>query len=69
MDNVFSVNYKLPNNSNGRHYLVYTKTDFPKNCRWIVAEYYEGNKTFYSESTDYAIENVTHWCELPKEPN
>lgn len=42
-------------------YLVKCKTSYPKNCDVIVAEFYEDNKTFYSESSDAPIHDVTHW--------
>ncbi len=64
---VFSVNEKLPDVECGS-YLVYTPTEFPKNSRWLVAEYYDDVKGFYSEACEYFLHNVTHWCELPKEP-
>ena len=41
---------------------------FRKNSRWLVAEYYDDVKGFYSESSENFLEDVTHWCELPKEP-
>lgn len=50
------------------HYLVLAPKSFPKNSRWLVAEYYADNKTFYSEASDYPLPDVTHWCELPPEP-
>jgi len=43
------------------HYLVKCKNSFPKNCDVVVAEFYEDNETFYSESTDCPINDVTHW--------
>ncbi len=64
---LISVKDKLPNVEYG-HYLVLTKHSFPKNSRFVVASYYYDVKGFYSESSDYFIEDVTHWCELPKEP-
>jgi len=42
-------------------YLVKCKNSFPKNCDVVVAEFYEDNKTFYSESSDCPIHDVTHW--------
>ena len=42
-------------------YLVKCKTSFPKNCEVVVAEFYEDNKMFYSESSDYPIKDATHW--------
>ena len=43
------------------HYLVKCKTSYPKNCDVVVAEFYEDNKTFYSESSDCPLHDVTHW--------
>jgi RNA recognition motif-containing protein len=43
------------------HYLVKCKTSFPKNCDVVVAEFYDDNQTFYSESSDYPINDATHW--------
>jgi len=42
-------------------YFVKCKTSFPKNCDVIVAEFYEDNQTFYSESSDYPIHDVISW--------
>ena len=61
-----SVKERLPEGQG--HYLVYCPQSFPKNYRGVVAEFYEDNKTFYSESSDYAIDDATHWMTLPKEP-
>ena len=43
------------------YYLVVAPHSFPKNCNVVVAEFYEDNKTFYSESSDSPIEDATHW--------
>lgn len=43
------------------HYFVKCKTSFPKNCDVVVAEFYEDNNTFYSESGDHPIKDATHW--------
>jgi len=43
------------------HYFVKCKKSFPKNCEVIVAEFYEDNQTFYSESSDSPIHDVTYW--------
>ena len=56
----------LPNKDGS--YLVYSPTNFPKNSRFQVAEFYSDNQCFYSESNEHVIDNVTHWCELPNEP-
>jgi len=42
-------------------YFVKVKNSFPKNCDIIVAEFYEDNKTFYSESSDYPIKDAISW--------
>ena len=49
-------------------YLVWAPTSFPKNSNCVVAEFYDDNNTFYSESSDYPMEDVTHWCHLPQPP-
>ena len=46
-------------------FLVYAPYSFPKNSRWLVAEYYQDAKVFYSESSEEPLQDVTHWCELP----
>lgn len=43
------------------HYLVIAPQSFPKNCKVVVAEFDFDAKTFYSESSDYAIKDATHW--------
>ena len=43
------------------HYLVIAPKSFPKNCKVVVAEFYEDNQMFYSESSDCPIPDVTHW--------
>ena len=67
MTEIFNVKDKLPDVECGS-YLVYAPHSFPKNSRWLVAEYYDDVKGFYSESSENFLEDVTHWCELPKEP-
>ena len=44
------------------HCLVITPTHFPKNCYAVVAEWYEEDGPFYDESTETALEDVTHWA-------
>jgi len=68
MIEIVNVKDRLPNVECGS-YLVYAPESFPKNSRWLVAEYYDDVKGFYSESSENFLEDVTHWCELPKEPN
>ena len=53
------VEEKLPEKQG--HYLVKAPKSFPKNCIVVVAEFYEDNNTFYSESSDCPIEDATHW--------
>jgi hypothetical protein len=54
-----SVNERLPEKQG--HYLVRVLNSYPKNCDCIVAEFYEDNKTFYCESSDYAIKDAIEW--------
>ena len=67
MSQIFNVKDKLPNVECGS-YLVYAPQSFPKNSRWVVAEYYDDVKGFYDEASENFMEDVTHWCELPEEP-
>lgn len=67
MTEIFNVNDKLPDVEHGG-FLAYALEGFPKNSRWVVAEYYADVKGFYSESSDNHLPDVTHWCELPDEP-
>lgn len=67
MTQVFCVKDKLPDVECGS-FLVYSPTQFPKNSRWLVAEYYRDVKGFYSESSEEFLQDVTHWCALPNEP-
>ena len=53
------VEEKIPEKQG--HYLVIAPKSFPKNCKVVVAEFYEDNNTFYSESSDCPIEDATHW--------
>lgn len=64
---VFNVEEKLPEVEHGS-FLAYAPRSFPKNSRWVVAEYYDDSKGFYSESSEDFMEDVTHWCYLPEEP-
>lgn len=63
---IFNVKDKLPDVECGS-FLVYAPKSFPKNSRWLVAEYYDDVKGFYSESGENFMEDVTHWCKLPDE--
>ena len=63
---IFNVEEKLPDEEGS--FLVYAPKSFPKNSRWLVAEYHEDVVGFYSESDEYFLDDVTHWCELPECP-
>jgi hypothetical protein len=63
---MISVNDKLPDSEGC--YLVYAPHSFPKNSKFVVAEFYADNKTFYSESNDQPMKDVTHWMCLPCDP-
>jgi len=67
MDQVFDVKDKLPDVECGS-FLVYAPKSFPKNSPWLVAEYYDDVKGFYSEASEDFLEDVTHWAELPEAP-
>ena len=67
MAEVFDVKIKLPDVEHGS-FLVYAPRSFPKNSRWLVAEYYDDVKGFYSECGEQFLQDVTHWAELPAEP-
>ncbi len=67
MNEVYSVKDKLPSVECGS-FLVYAPLSFPKNSRWLVAEYYDDVKGFYGESCENFLDDVTHWCELPSDP-
>ena len=43
---IFNVKDKLPDVERGS-FLVYAPKSFPKNSRWLVAEYYYDVKGFY----------------------
>ncbi len=64
---IFNVKEKLPDVEHGS-FLVYAPKSFPKNSRWLVAEYYDDVKGFYSESSENFLDDVTHWTTLPDEP-
>lgn len=53
------VSEELPTKQD--HYFVKAPKSFPKNCIVVVAEFYEDNKMFYSESSDCPLPDVTHW--------
>ena len=66
MMEIFNLEEKMPDEEGS--FLVYSPKSFPKNSRWLVAEYYEDAAGFYSESDEKYLDDVTHWCELPDEP-
>ena len=66
MNEPISIKDRLPEKDGS--YLVYAPRSFPKNSRWVVAEFYDDNNTFYSESSDSPMPDVTHWVPLPDEP-
>ena len=59
MTEIFNVKDKLPDVECGS-FLVYAPKSFPKNSRWLVAEYYDDVKGFYSESSENFLDDVTH---------
>ena len=65
LNNLFSVKEAYPK-ENGS-YLVLAPESFPKNSKFIVAEFYTDNNTFYSEYNDEPLEDVTYWTFLPEE--
>lgn len=57
--------FKYPDNKPKQgHYLVRTPKSFPKNCKWVVAEFDQDSNMFYDEY-DEPLEDVTHWAEIP----
>jgi len=50
------------------HCLVWAPKSFPKNTKHVVAEFYDDNQTFYSESSDESMPDVTYWMPLPTPP-
>lgn len=63
-DGWISVEERLPEKEG--HYFVKVLNSFPKNCDVIVCEFYEDNKTFYSESSDSPIHDAIKWMPIPK---
>ena len=61
-----SINERLPEKDGS--YLVWAPESFPKNSRCVVSEFYNDNNKFYSESGEYVMSDVTHWCNLPDDP-
>ena len=65
---VIDIKERVPQAEHGS-FLVFAPQSFPKNSRWVVAEWYDDVKGFYSESSENFMPDVTHWCELPLDPN
>lgn len=42
-------------------YVLLMTTSFPKNCFYVVAEWDNDAQCFYSESSDYPIEDWDYW--------
>jgi hypothetical protein len=66
MNEWISVKDRLPEKQG--HFLVWAPESFPKNTEHVVAEFYDDNNTFYSESSDMPMPDVTHWQPLPAPP-
>jgi hypothetical protein len=56
-----SVEDRLPKTQG--HYLVRVKNSFPKNCDCVVCEFYEDNKTFYTEY-DEPVGDALEWKKI-----
>jgi hypothetical protein len=63
-NNVFDFEIEKPDKDG--HYLVFSRNSYPKNSKWLVAEYYLEDDVFYSESSDDPIDDVEKWAYLPK---
>lgn len=63
--NWISVLDRLPDEYGS--YLVWAPESFTKNTKCVVAEFYDDNQKFYSES-GVVMSDVTHWMDLPKDP-
>lgn len=46
------------------HYFVRVQHSFPKNCDVVIAEFYDDNNMFYSESGDSPIEDAIEWMRV-----
>jgi len=64
--NWVSVEDRLPEKYG--QFLIYCPRTFPKNCRFLSANYYDDDKMFYCDSLEVIHEDVTHWMEID-EPN
>lgn len=65
--NWINVKDRLPDVKIGS-FLVWPPTQFPKNSKCVVAEYYEDSGGFYDEAYENFISDVTHWMPLPEPP-
>jgi NTP pyrophosphatase (non-canonical NTP hydrolase) len=59
---VIDIKERVPQAEYGS-FLVYAPQSFPKNSRWVVAEWYDDVKCFYSESSEKFMPDVTHWMD------
>mgnify|MGYP003662269296 CR=1 FL=1 len=66
VDNWINVNDRLPDEY--CQVLVWCPRSFPKNCRFLSANYYPDNKGFYGDSSEEVHEDVTHWMPEPIKP-
>lgn len=66
MSEWISVKDRLPEGED--HCIVWAPESFPKNSKCVIAEFYDDNNTFYSESSDYPMGDITHWILTPKPP-
>ena len=48
--------------------LIWCPSSFPKNCRFLSANYYDDNQMFYCDSREITHEDVTHWMMIPEPP-
>jgi hypothetical protein len=47
-------------------YLIYCPQSFPKNCRFLSANFYDDNQKFYSDANESVHDDVTHWMTIPE---
>ena len=62
-----SVKDRLPEEYG--QYLIYCPRSFPKNCRFLSANYYDDNKMFYCDAFEDIHEDVTHWAKIEEPKN
>lgn len=58
-DGWISVDDRLPTEYG--QYLIYCPQSFPKNCRFLSANFYPDNNLFYGDASEVPHEDVTHW--------